>query len=77
MSNVLEKFFKTKKPKQKKIEPLTVLSGGPAYFSPFSGNAYESDIYRAAVDAIARNTAKLRGMHVVISGNNKNPVTAI
>jgi len=65
LSNILEKFFKTKKTKQKKIEPLTVLSGGPAYFTPFSGNAYESDIYRAAVDAIARNAAKLRGTHII------------
>src|SRR5664279_2772668 len=41
------------------------MSGGPAVFTPFSGDAYASDIYRAAVDAIARNAAKLKGAHVV------------
>ena len=34
-------------------------------FSPFSGNAYENDIYREGVDAIARNAAKLKGSHVI------------
>jgi HK97 family phage portal protein len=48
-----------------------VLSGGPAVFSPFSGNAYESDIYRAAVDAIARNAAKLKPAHVITSADGR------
>ena len=48
------------------------MNGNPAIFTPFSGNAYESDIYRAAVDAIARNAAKLKAVHVVtISGQRK------
>src|SRR5699024_10008731 len=33
--------------------------------SPFSGSAYESDIYRSAVDAIARNAGKLKSKHVI------------
>lgn len=41
------------------------MNGSPPIFTPFSGNAYESDIYRAAVDAIARNAAKLKPVHVV------------
>lgn len=44
-----------------------VMAGGSAIFTPFSGNAYESDIYRAAIDAIARNGAKLKGQHIVYS----------
>lgn len=31
-------------------------------FSTWAGNAYENDIYRGAVDAIARNAAKLKGV---------------
>lgn len=42
-----------------------VMNGSPAIFTPFSGDAYESDIYRAAVDAIARNAAKLKITHVI------------
>ena len=34
-------------------------------FSAWSGNAYESDIYRAGVDAIARNAGKLKGSHII------------
>lgn len=46
-----------------------VMAGGST-FTPFSGNAYESDIYRAAIDAIARNAAKLKGKHIVYSKHN-------
>ncbi|WP_425427874.1 phage portal protein [Alkalicoccus saliphilus] len=47
------------------------MSGGTALFTPFSGNAYESDIYRAAVDAIARNAAKLKGKHLIASSERR------
>src|SRR5690554_6690359 len=62
MANIFKSLFKRKPPQVERVE---VMSGGPAYFTPFSGNAYESDIYRAAVDAIARNAAKLRGTHII------------
>ncbi|CAB3391649.1 phage portal protein [Kyrpidia spormannii] len=52
---------------------VDVLSGSPAVFTPFSGDAYESDIYRAAVDAIARNAAKLKPSHVVTSAAQRKP----
>lgn len=55
------------------IEPYKEMNGSPPMFTPFSGNAYESDIYRASVDAIARNAAKLKPVHVVtIEGKRKN-----
>ena len=47
------------------IQQAELLSGGSAVFSPFSGSAYESDIYRSAVDAIARNAGKLKSKHVI------------
>lgn len=65
-------FNRMKQPR--KTQRVEVMSGGPAVFTPFSGNAYESDIYRAAVDAIARNAAKLQGTHIVSaqSGQRKD-----
>lgn len=34
-------------------------------FSRYNGDAYANDIYRGAVDAIARNCGKLKGSHVI------------
>ena len=34
-------------------------------FTAWGGNAWENDIYRGAVDAIARNAGKLKGSHVI------------
>src|SRR5699024_6090904 len=48
---------------------------GNSTFTPFSGNAYESDIYRAAIDAIARNAAKLKGKHIIYSKQNNKRET--
>lgn len=45
------------------------LSNGQANFVPWGGDAYANDIYRAAVDAIARNAGKLKGTHVVQNGD--------
>lgn len=36
-----------------------------AMFSSYSGDAYANDVYREAVDAIARNAGKLKGSHVI------------
>jgi HK97 family phage portal protein len=47
--------------------------GATPYFTPFSGNAYESDIYRASVDAIARHVARLNGSHIIKTGNGRQP----
>ena len=59
--------------KKTEIERVEVMNGSPATFTPFSGNAYESDIYIAAVDAIARNAGKLKPTHVItIKGQRKD-----
>nr|MCR5304868.1 phage portal protein [Lachnospiraceae bacterium] len=34
-------------------------------FNTYGGDAYANDIYREAVDAIARNAGKLKGSHVI------------
>lgn len=56
-----------KKPVDQQLQKAEMLSSGTALFTPFSGDAYSSDIYRSAVDAIARNAAKLKGKHLIYS----------
>lgn len=72
MLGFLEKLFKPKK-SPTNTDRVEVMNGGPAIFIPFSGDAYESDIYRAAVDAIARNAAKLKGTHVITIEAQRSP----
>lgn len=59
----------SKRPVQ--AQSVIMLSGNTAILTPFSGNAYANDIYRGAVDAIARNVAKLKGTHVVKSASER------
>lgn len=49
------------------------ITGTPSRFTAWSGDAYASDIYRGAVDAIARNAAKLKGRHVVTYEQVRKP----
>jgi HK97 family phage portal protein len=41
-----------------------MLNGYVPVFSSFSGEAYDNDVVRSAVDAIARNAAKLKPKHI-------------
>lgn len=55
---------------KKKALPVTVrgnalINEQQGVFTRWNGDAYSSDIYRAGVDAIARNVAKLKGSHVI------------
>lgn len=43
---------------------LRMLSGYAPVFTPWCGKPYEADVVRAAVDAIARNGAKLKAKHI-------------
>jgi len=74
--NFFNNVFRPKPKSQTEPQNTTrveVMSGGQAIFTPFSGNAYESDIYRSAVDAIARNASKLKPTHVVDMGGARKP----
>lgn len=54
-----------------------LITGAENIFTPYSGNAYANDIYRGAVDAIARNAAKLKAIHVIKTSGGRsigNPV---
>jgi len=62
--NIFQRIFKGKQEAQR-VERAEMLNGQAVQFSAWGGDAYSSDIYRAAVDAIARNAAKLKGGHVV------------
>ncbi len=62
ITNVLDRIFGKKKHNVTVSKLVTEPTGG---FSGYSGNSYSNDIYREAVDAIARNAGKLKGSHVV------------
>ncbi len=57
-------FGRTKQPQSQEYTNLKMLSGYQPIFTMFGDNAYASDIVRAAVDAIARNGAKLKPKHI-------------
>lgn len=72
MAHIFERLFrKTKEPA--KTERAELLSNSTAIFTPWSGDAYGNDIYRGAVDAIARNAAKLKGGHVIHYADHNEP----
>ncbi len=53
-------FFTDKRP----LTQLRLLSGYTPVFVPWSGRPYEADVVRSAVDAVARNAAKLKAKHI-------------
>ena len=66
---MFERIFKSKKSAPKTVQ-TELINSTSNMFSAWTGNAYENDIYRSAVDAIARNAAKLKGSHIVKYGNH-------
>ncbi len=54
-----------RRPQESQLQTqLRMLNGYAPVFTTFSGDAYDSDVVRSAVDAIARNAAKLKAKHV-------------
>lgn len=62
--SLLDKIFK-KQEKAKVARVQQIIAEPTGVFSSWSGDAYSNDIYRGAVDAIARNIGKLKGSHVI------------
>ena len=62
--SLFEMIFGNRRPNEQQQTLLRMLNGFYPTFSPFSGDAYDSDVVRAAVDAIARNAAKLKPKHI-------------
>ena len=71
--SLLQKIFGAI-PRRMGLSQLRVLSGYMPVFTPWSNRPYEADIVRSAVDAIARNTAKLKAKHIRRQGNEIVPV---
>lgn len=66
-TGIIDRFFK-----KQQIRSGTKLIAEPtASFTSYCGDAYANDIYRGAVDAIARNAGKLKGSHVIRYADHK------
>lgn len=72
MPKWIDKILGLEKMKQQQKENFELLNGGFTSFSSFTGDAYSNDIYRSAVDSIARHIAKLSGKHVVDNASEQN-----
>lgn len=59
---------------KKGFSRLQMLNGYTPTFTPWSGSPYEADVVRSAVDAIARNAAKLKAKHIRRIGKEIIPV---
>lgn len=71
--SLFTRIFKGKENRQ--LAKAGLIQDNTAIFTSWSGNAYANDIYRGAVDAIARNAGKLKGTHIVkYSGVKKEAV---
>ena len=62
--SLYELIFGKPKATPSQLTQLKMLNGFTPYFSAFGSNLYESDLVRSAVDAIARNAAKLKPKHI-------------
>jgi len=51
--------------KRRGVTAVNVIAEQTGVFTTYCGDAYSNDIYRGAVDAIARNVGKLKGSHVI------------
>lgn len=77
MPRWFDKILGIDKIKEKQTENFELITGGISTFSNFSGDAYENDVFRSAVDAIARHVAKLSGKHAVINATDENNLSKI
>ncbi|PTI88636.1 phage portal protein [Mammaliicoccus vitulinus] len=71
MPKWIDKILGIEKVQEQQMKNFEMLNGGYKSFSQFTGDAYQNDIYRSAVDSIARHIAKLSGKHVI--NNSKQP----
>lgn len=62
--SLFEKIFEKEKVNNQNFQYFNLLNTTMSNFIPFSGNAWEMDLVRSSVDAIARNIGKLKAVHV-------------
>lgn len=72
--SLFQKVFGGLKRFTQNFSRLQMLSGYTPVFTPWSGDPYSADDVRAAVDAIARNAAKLKPRHIRRAGRDIDPV---
>ncbi|MDT0696044.1 phage portal protein [Mammaliicoccus sciuri] len=65
MPKWIDKLLGIEKVQEQQMKNFEMLNGGYKSFSQFTGDAYQNDIYRSAVDSIARHIAKLSGKHII------------
>lgn len=65
MPKWIDKLLGIEKVQEQQMKHFEMLNGGYKSFSQFTGDAYQNDIYRSAVDSIARHIAKLSGKHII------------
>lgn len=70
--SLLQRIFRTKTPAS--VERFEIMNTSAARFTAWAGDAYANDTYRGAVDAIARNVAKLKGTHVISQDGQRQGV---
>jgi len=61
--SLLDRIFKRQQ--RGGVTALQLFTEPTGAFSSYNGDAYANDVYRGAVDAIARNVGKLKGSHVI------------
>lgn len=69
--SILDRLFRRERTRTKTELINEPVSG----FSMYGGDAYSNDIFREAVDAIARNAGKLKGSHVVTYNGERHEPT--
>lgn len=62
--NWLQRLFGNLFPRRAGLAQVRIMSGYTPIFTPWGGKPWEADVVRAAVDAVARNAAKLRARHI-------------
>lgn len=66
--SILDRFIKKK---DVSVSKAKLYNEPVSLFSAYNGDAYSNDVYREAVDAIARNVGKLKGAHVLSYTDHK------
>lgn len=69
--SILDRLFRRERTRTKTELINEPVSG----FSMYGGDAYSNDIFREAVDAIARNAGRLKGSHVVTYAGERHETT--
>ena len=72
--SLLQKLFGSLFQRRTGLSQVRVMAGYTPIFTPWGGRPYQADVVRAAVDAVARNAAKLRARHVRRQGKEVIPV---